>query len=131
VSRVPPSTVIREEIDQLLTGGVGPRSNIISILADLGLRYIASHGLEQEQEDFLGRAHYQRRDDSSPRGLRNGYEDAAIKTAEGEPALRVPQVREADEPYRSKLMEFLDGNSDVLERLVVEMYARGLSTVED
>jgi hypothetical protein len=30
-------------------------------------------------------------------------------------------------------MEFLDGNSDVLERLVVEMYARGLSTrdVED
>lgn len=42
-------------------------------------------------------------------------------------------MREAAEPYRSKLMEFLDGNSDVLERLVVEMYARGLSTrdVED
>jgi putative transposase len=131
--RVLPSTVIREEIDQLLTGGVGPRSNIISTLTDLGLRYLAQHGLEQEQEDFLGRAHYVRRDDSSPRGYRNGYEDASIKTAEGEAAVRVPQVREADELYRSKLMEFLDGNSDVLERLVVEMYARGLSTrdVED
>ena len=131
--RVPPSTVIREEIDQLLTGGVGPRNNIISTLADLGLRYIVQHGLEQEQEDFLGRAHYERRDESSPRGLRNGYEDATIKTAEGEAALRVPQVRDATEPYRSKLMDFLDGNSDVLERLVVEMYARGLSVrdVED
>ena len=131
--RVPPSTVIREEIDQLLRGGVEPRSNIISTLADLGLRYIVQHGLEQEQQDFLGRAHYERRDDSSPRGYRNGYEDASVKSAEGEAAVRVPQVRAADEPYRSKLMEFLDGNSDVLERLVVEMYARGLSTrdVED
>ena len=131
--RVPPSTVIREEIDQLLRGGVGPRSNIISTLADVGLRYLAQHGLEQEQEDFLGRGHYERRDDKSPRGYRNGYEDASLKTAEGEAAIRVPQVREAEEPYRSKLMEFLDGNSDVLERLVVEMYARGLSVrdVED
>ena len=76
--RVPPSTVIREEIDQLLMGGVGSRANIISTLADLGLRYLAQHGLEQEQEDFLGRAHYERRNDTSAEGYRNGYEDASI-----------------------------------------------------
>ena len=37
------------------------------------------------------------------------------------------------EPFRSSLMGFLDGNSEVLESLVNEMYARGLSTrdVED
>jgi transposase-like protein len=42
-------------------------------------------------------------------------------------------VRDTEGPYRSRLMEFLDGNSEVLERLVLEMYARGLSTrdVED
>ena|GEM_PF-6826203 len=47
--------------------------------------------------------------------------------------MRVPQVRGAGEPYRSTLMGFLEGNSEVLERLVAEMYARGLSTrdVED
>jgi putative transposase len=52
---------------------------------------------------------------------------------EGKMAVRVPQVRGTEEPYRSSLMTFLDGNSDVLERLVTEMYARGLSTrdVED
>ena len=45
----------------------------------------------------------------------------------------VPQVRGAPEPFRSSLMSFLDGNSEVLESLVNEMYARGLSTrdVED
>jgi putative transposase len=45
----------------------------------------------------------------------------------------VPQVRGTTEPFRSSLMSFLDGNSAVLESLVNEMYARGLSTrdVED
>jgi transposase-like protein len=47
--------------------------------------------------------------------------------------VQVPQVRGAGEPFRSSLMSFLEGNSDVLDRLVTEMYARGLSTrdVED
>ena len=40
----------------------------------------------------------------------------------------MPQVRGTGEPYRSKLMEFLSGNSGALERLVTEMYARGLSS---
>jgi hypothetical protein len=46
---------------------------------------------------------------------------------------KVPQVRGAESPYRCRLMGFLVGNCDVLERLVVEMYAQGLSTrdVED
>jgi len=42
-------------------------------------------------------------------------------------------VRGSTEPFRSSLMSFLEGNSEVLERLVAEMYARGLSTrdIED
>jgi transposase-like protein len=45
----------------------------------------------------------------------------------------VPEVRDAPQTYRSELMTFLRGNSEVLERLAVEMYARGLSTrdIED
>ncbi len=131
--KVPPSTIVGEEIEQLFAGGVDPGKNILSTLAELGLRYLAQQALEQEQEDFLGRGRYQRHREEPHRGHRNGYEDARLRTAEGEVAVRVPQVRDAGGPYRSRLMEFLEGNSDVLERLVTEMYARDLSTrdVED
>jgi putative transposase len=56
-----------------------------------------------------------------------------VRTAEGAFEVAVPQVRGAGQPFRSSLMSFLNGNSEVLERLVSEMYARGLSTrdVED
>lgn len=50
-----------------------------------------------------------------------------METGEGLVKVSVPQVREAPQPFRSKLFEFLKGHTDVLERLAVEMYARGLS----
>jgi transposase-like protein len=90
--------------------------------------------VEQEVADYLERDHYQRRrPEQEHRGYRNGYEPGRIRTAEGEIVVQVPQVRDAPETYRSQLMTFLRGNSDVLERLAVEMYARGLSTrdIED
>jgi putative transposase len=128
--KVPPSEVIREQISQALSSsGVDPEANLLSTLAQLGLSYLVQQALEQEQEDFLGRGHYERRrSKEARRGYRNGYEDAGLVTAEGEVDVRVPQVRDSSTPYRSRLMEFLSGNSEALERLVVEMYARGLST---
>jgi putative transposase len=129
--RVAPSTVVREEIDELLAGSTSPETNILSALAQLGVRYVVQQGLEQEQADFVGRGRYER--GAGGKGRRNGYEDAALRTAEGAIGVRVPQVRDAELPYRSKLIEFLAGNTEALDRLVVEMYARGLSTrdIED
>lgn len=37
-------------------------------------------------------------------------------------------MRYAEVPYRSELFDFLRGNSDVLERLAVEVYAPGMSS---
>jgi hypothetical protein len=131
--KVPPSVTVREQIDQaLFSEGLDAKqeTNLLSTLAQLGLSYLVQQALEQEQEDFLGRGHYERRktEEQARRGYRNGYEEAGLATAEGKVEVRVPQVRGASEPYRSRLMEFLSGNSEALERLVVEMYARGLST---
>lgn len=129
--RVAPSTIVREEIDRLLAGGASPETNILSALAQLGVRYVVQQGLEQEQTDFVGRDRYER--GAGTGGRRNGYEDATLRTGEGGIGVRVPQVRDAEVPYRSKLIEFLAGNTEALNRLVVEMYARGLSTrdIED
>lgn len=133
--RVPPSMSIREDLDRLVTGGAGPGENLISELVQTVTRLVVQQLVEAEQTDYLGdRGHYQRRDpDAGQRGSRNGYVENSIRTAEGKIPIQVPQVRDADGPFRSTLMGFLEGNSDVLDRLVMEMYARGMSTrdVED
>ena len=131
--RLPPSMLVREELDRLLHDGADEQANIISAMVDTVTRLVVQGLLEGEQADFLGgRGRYERRGDGQ-RGSRNGYEPGRIRTAEGTIDVRVPQVRGAGEPFRSSLMGFLEGNSDVLDRLVTEMYARGLSTrdVED
>lgn len=128
--KVPPSVMVREQIEDVLRGGVHAEDDLLSTLMHLGLRSLVQRALEEEQQDFLGgRGHYERRSkEENRRGYRNGYEAATLKSAEGGVRVRLPQVRGASYPYRSKLMEFLSGNSEALERLVVEMYARGLST---
>ena len=131
--RVAPSVLVRDELDRLLHGGTDAGTNIISTLVETVTRLVVQELLEGEQADFLGgRGRYERRGEDR-RGLRNGYETARVRTAEGAVGVRVPQVRDVDGPYRSTLMSFLEGNSEVLDRLVTEMYARGLSTrdVED
>jgi putative transposase len=133
VRRLPPSVLVQEELDRLMHGGVEADTNLISALVETATRLVVQQLLEADQADFLGRrGRYQRRS-GDQRGWRNGYERGRVRTAEGPIEVAVPQVRDADQPYRSSLMSFLDGNSEVLERLVVEMYARGLSTrdVED
>jgi transposase-like protein len=131
--RVPPSVIVREELDRLLVEGADRGTNLVSALVDTVTRLVVQRLLEAEQSDYLGgRGRYQRRA-SDQVGSRNGYEAGQLRTAEGAIGVRVPQVRGSGEPYRSGLMGFLDGNSEVLDRLVTEMYARGLSTrdVED
>ena len=96
-------------------------------------RMMAEQMLSAEVDEALGRGSYQRRDDDSPVGYRNGYKNRSIKTAEGKIALDVPQVRGRDEPYRSAIWQALGKRSPALQKLAVEMYARGLSTrdIED
>jgi transposase-like protein len=125
--------IAREQLQGLLADGVDRESNIVSALVETVTRLVVQELLEGEQRDFLGgRGRYDRRHDDQA-GSRNGYERGRLRTAEGFMDVAVPQVRGADEPFRSSLMSFLDGNSQVLDALVNEMYARGLSTrdVED
>ncbi|MFN2247214.1 MAG: IS256 family transposase [Candidatus Promineifilaceae bacterium] len=134
MNRIPPSQKIGKKLETLLTQGLDGEGNVTSALIRLGVERLVQELLEQEVTDYLEREHYQRRrPEQEHRGYRNGYERGRIRTAEGEIVVQVPQVREAPETYRSELMVFLRGNSDVLERLAVEMYARGLSTrdIED
>jgi len=134
VDRIPPSQKIGKKLDELLSQGLKREGDVTSSIVRLGIERLVQELLEQEVTDYLEREHYQRRrPEQEHRGYRNGYEPGRIRTAEGEVVVQVPQVRDTPETYRSELMTFLRGNSDVLQRLAVEMYARGLSTrdIED
>src|SRR4051794_8189856 len=126
---VPPSAEIEEQIDALLAVGVGenPRE-ALSELAKLGARLIIQRAVEDEFDAWLGRARYERRPEAPP-GLRNGFRPRRVQTAEGELEVEIPQVREAAEPFVSKL--FPRGTkllrTEPLKAMVIGAFVRGLS----
>src|SRR5436190_1620623 len=126
---VPPSAEIEDQIDQLLAVGVGenPRESLSS-LAKLGARLIIQRAVEDEFDAWLGRARYERRPEYQ-RGLRNGFRPRRVQTGEGELQVGIPQVREAAEPFVSKL--FPRGTkllrTEPLKALVIGAFVRGLS----
>jgi putative transposase len=113
----------------LLAVGVGenPRE-ALSELAKLGARLIIQRAVEDEFDAWLGRARYERRPEAPP-GLRNGFRARRVQTAEGELSVEVPQVREAAEPFVSKL--FPRGTkllrTEPLRAMVIGAFVRGLS----
>jgi putative transposase len=126
---VPPSAEIEARIDGLLAVGLGedPRG-ALSELAKLGARLIIQRAVEDEFDAWLGRARYERRPEAPP-GKRNGYRPRRLQTAEGELEVEIPQVREAAEPFVSKL--FPRGTkllrTEPLRAMVVGAFVRGLS----
>lgn len=95
-------------------------------------RLIVEQMLAAEVDEALGRASYQRREQGQA-GYRNGFKSRTLKTAEGPLQIKLPQVRQTEQPFRSELWQALGKTSPALEKLAVEMYARGLSTrdIED
>jgi transposase-like protein len=75
----------------------------------------------------LGRGYYE--NGAAPgAGYRNGYRRSRLPTAEGAIEYGVPQVADRPEPFVSRVRAGLAGRTAELERLAVEMFARGLST---
>jgi len=133
---VPPSAEIEGQIDQLLAVGVGdnPRESL-SELARLGARLIIQRAVEDEFDAWLGRARYERRPDHQRglrnygSGLRNGFRPRRVQTLEGELEVEIPQVREAAEPFVSKLFPCSTKvlRTEPLRAMVIGAFVRGLS----
>jgi putative transposase len=133
---VPPSAEIEGQIDRLLAIGVGedPRESL-SELARLGARLIIQRAVEDEFDAWLGRARYERRPDHQRglrnygSGLRNGFRPRRLQTLEGELEVEIPQVREAAEPFVSKLFPCSTKvlRTQPLRAMVIGAFVRGLS----
>jgi putative transposase len=131
--RVPPSVRTGQKIRELIVSG---DENARSRFIRLAVEQVIEQLLEAEVGDLLGRDYYRHGESRSPseeqdtnfRGHRNGYRTGRLKSAEGPIEYATPQVRGTPEPFHSPLRAVIDGRSDELERLAIEMYARGLST---
>jgi putative transposase len=91
---VPPSAEIQASIDKLLASKmVDDPSRMLSELARLGAKLIIQRAVEDEFDQWLGRARYERRPEAGP-GKRNGFRPRHLQTAEGELRIEIPQVRD-------------------------------------
>jgi putative transposase len=125
--KIAPSEVKAQALRALLQGQTDAQSGeeLLSTLVRLSTERVLQEALEQEQTTALGRGRYEPRGEQI--GARNGYENGTLKTAEGVLRVKVPQIRGREEPYRSPLWRQVATTSDVLKRLIVEMYVGGRS----
>jgi len=110
----------------------GEAENLTGELYRMGAVRFIEELLGAEIKEDLGREAYERRGPEMT-GYRNGYKRRRLDTAEGPLEVEVPQVRGLGRPYRSRLWQLLKRRTEALTKLVLEMYARGLSTrdIED
>ena len=125
--KIAPSEVKAQALRALLQGQTDAQSGeeLLSTLVRLSTERVLQEALEQEQAEALGRGRYEARGEQA--GYRNGYENGTLKTAEGVFRVKLPQIRGREEPYRSPLWRQVATTSDVLKRLIVEMYVGGMS----
>lgn len=132
VKKILPSEKVSKEIFELFSNDQNQNPNFLSEIIQLSIRKVIQEVLEQEVQDYLGRGYFERKAEST-KGHRNGYEKRKIKTAEGRLYIDAPQLRNTESPYQSRFLKQHKSISPELERIAIEMYARGLSTrdIED
>ena len=125
-TRIPASERTSQKLDELLSQGVADGDARAELLK-LAVRKIVEEALEAEVADAVGRGYYE---NGAPpgAGYRNGYRRGRLASAEGSIEYGVPQVADRVEPFVSRVRAGLAGRTAELERLAVEMFARGLST---
>jgi putative transposase len=127
ITRIAPSARLEEQINELLTGGLGEDGEHLAALGRLGARLVLQRAVEEEVAAFLGRARYERTPTAT--GSRNGTRSKPIQTAEGEISIAMPQVRNTAERFVSRVIPDTKAvvRTRPLEALVIGSYVRGLS----
>jgi putative transposase len=126
MEKVAPSERFRAELDEVLAGVAGEHDPIETV-GRLGARLILQQALEDEVSEFLGRARYERAEETV--SYRNGYEPRTVKTTAGPMGLERPRVRDASKlGFESRVPGKGVARTHALESLVISSFLRGLST---
>lgn len=118
--------VVKQELERLLAEGTDEDPS--GSLMRLATQAVLQRAMEAEQTAFLDKAYYKHGDPSNGSGRRSGYKPGQFRTAEGAVPIWKPQVRDTEEPFQSRVLEHFAQDTRSLLRLVIESFARGLST---
>jgi putative transposase len=125
--RVSPTVRLRAEIDELFSSD-RDLASILEDVARVSVRLMMQTALEAEVDAFLGRERYQRRDERSQPGSRNGWQPPArVHTMMGSVELQRPKLRGTDQAFCSRLFGAGVTRTNALEWLVISGWVRGLS----
>ena len=126
MKKVAPSERFRAELDEAL-GGVGGERDPVEVIGRLGARLILQQALEDEVTELLGRARYERAEETVSH--RNGYEPRKLRTTSGTVELERPRVRDASKlGFESRVLGKGVTRTYAPESLVIGSFLRGLST---
>jgi putative transposase len=120
--RIAPSERMEKEFSEKVLVSEAPFSTFMKRAAQLTLQ----RAVEQEVDEFLGRARYERTGEAQP-GHRNGYETKPLHSAEGTLEIEVPQLRGTLEPFESVWLRAIGKRSDRLMELIPLVYVKGMS----
>lgn len=87
---------------------------------------LINHAMRIEREHHIGAGPYQRTEQRN--GYANGYKERQLNTRMGTLSLRMPQVRDSDEPFFPSALERGQRSEKALTIAVAEMYLQGVST---
>src|SRR5713101_7337524 len=127
IARIASSARLEQQIEELLTNGLGDKSEHLTELGRLGARLVIQRAVDEEVAAFLSRARYERTPTAT--GSRNGTRPKPIQTAEGEISIAMPQVRNTAERFVSQVIPDTKAvvRTRPLEALIIGSYVRGLS----
>jgi transposase-like protein len=125
--KIAPSEQKAQELAQWCEGQSDTHSGeeVLSAFGRLSTERVLQEALQQAQAEALGRGRYERQ--PTAQGDRNGDADGPGQTAEGVCRLQRPQVRGLRAPYRSQWWGARGRTREVLTRMIVAMYAGGMS----
>jgi len=125
MAKVLPSERLLKQFEERLVFGDMGLSEIVRSGAQMMLQY----ALEREVTEALGRNYYENAPETTQqRGRRNGYESRRVLTGEGAVTVQVPQVRETETGFRSKILDAYVSRTEKLDELIARMYVHGMST---
>lgn len=114
----PNQTIPTELLDPILNSGLEGLPEAIAMLIN--------HAMLIERQHHLGAAAYQRSENRQ--GHANGFKERDLNTRMGSLALRIPQVRDCEEPFFPSALERGQRSEKALGIAVAEMYLQGVST---